>query len=53
MASSSQTDKKTPVVLIAGAGLGGLMLGMVLEKAGIEYRIFERALKVKPLGENG
>ncbi|KAG0246967.1 hypothetical protein BG011_002226 [Mortierella polycephala] len=50
MTSSSQTDKKTPVVLIAGAGLGGLMLGMVLEKAGIEYCIFERALKVKPLG---
>ncbi|KAF9176815.1 hypothetical protein BGZ50_009625 [Haplosporangium sp. Z 11] len=50
MLPNDQSDKKAPVVLIAGAGLGGLMLGMVLEKAGIEYRIFERAAKVKTLG---
>ncbi|KAF9176816.1 hypothetical protein BGZ50_009626, partial [Haplosporangium sp. Z 11] len=50
MTSNSQPDKKAPMVLIVGAGLGGLMLGMVLEKAGIDYCIFERALKVKPLG---
>ncbi|KAG0047651.1 hypothetical protein BGZ83_007317 [Gryganskiella cystojenkinii] len=39
-----------PCILIAGAGLGGLLLGALLEKAGMEYHIFERATKVKPLG---
>ncbi|KAF9176814.1 hypothetical protein BGZ50_009624, partial [Haplosporangium sp. Z 11] len=51
MSSNGQCDNKTPRVLIVGAGLGGLMLGMILEKAGIDYCIFERAAKVKPLGE--
>ncbi|KAG0279881.1 hypothetical protein BGZ95_011984 [Linnemannia exigua] len=37
-------------VLIVGAGLGGLLLGALLEKAGIPYTIFERATTVKPLG---
>ncbi|KAF9583995.1 hypothetical protein BGW38_007917, partial [Lunasporangiospora selenospora] len=37
-------------VLIVGAGIGGIMLGALLERAGIEYHIFERAVKVKPLG---
>ncbi|KAG0241701.1 hypothetical protein BGW41_005576 [Actinomortierella wolfii] len=37
-------------VLIAGAGMAGLMLGYLLERAGIEYEIFERAKKVVPLG---
>ncbi|KAF9097169.1 hypothetical protein BGX23_009658 [Mortierella sp. AD031] len=39
-----------PKVLIVGAGLGGLMLGALLEKANIPYTIFERASIVKPLG---
>ncbi|KAG0378682.1 hypothetical protein BGX24_003122 [Mortierella sp. AD032] len=39
-----------PTVLIAGAGLGGLMMGALLERIGIPYHIFERATKVKPLG---
>ncbi|KAF9192280.1 hypothetical protein BGZ51_005849 [Haplosporangium sp. Z 767] len=39
-----------PHVLIVGAGLGGLMMGILLERAGIPYDIFERAAKVKPLG---
>ncbi|KAG0285519.1 hypothetical protein BGZ96_010258, partial [Linnemannia gamsii] len=42
------TDK--PKVLIVGAGLGGLVLGALLEKAEIPYTIFERATVVKPLG---
>ncbi|KAF9427044.1 hypothetical protein BGZ94_005572 [Podila epigama] len=46
----SSYQPKPPVVLIVGAGLGGLLLGMLLEKANIEYFIFERAQKVKPLG---
>ncbi|KAF9405103.1 hypothetical protein BGZ94_003763, partial [Podila epigama] len=36
-------------VIIVGAGLGGIMLGICLEKAGIPYEIFERAAVVKPL----
>ncbi|KAF9123108.1 hypothetical protein BGW39_009256 [Mortierella sp. 14UC] len=43
------TDTKLSV-LIAGAGLGGLMLGALLEKAGIPYCIYERTAVIKPLG---
>ncbi|KAI1321059.1 hypothetical protein EDD11_008640 [Mortierella claussenii] len=39
-----------PTVLIVGAGLGGLTMGVLLERAGIPYQIFERAPAVKPLG---
>ncbi|KAF9905585.1 hypothetical protein EC991_001546 [Linnemannia zychae] len=39
-----------PTVLIVGAGLGGLLLGALLEKSGVPYMIFERAPCVKPLG---
>ncbi|KAG0003373.1 hypothetical protein BGZ65_001771 [Modicella reniformis] len=39
-----------PKVLIAGAGLGGLFLAILLEKAGIPYHIYERTSTVKPLG---
>ncbi|KAF9103061.1 hypothetical protein BGX29_003858 [Mortierella sp. GBA35] len=44
------TPSSTPTVLIVGAGLGGLVLGALLEKASIPYAIFERAAAVKPLG---
>ncbi|KAF9978204.1 hypothetical protein BGZ73_003385 [Actinomortierella ambigua] len=37
-------------VLIAGSGLAGLMLGIMLEKAGIEYLILERSAHHRPLG---
>ncbi|KAG9319571.1 hypothetical protein KVV02_001756 [Mortierella alpina] len=42
--------EKRPRVLIVGAGLGGLTLGLLLERAGVPYDIFERAAVVKPLG---
>ncbi|KAF8991260.1 hypothetical protein BGZ52_013275, partial [Haplosporangium bisporale] len=38
-----------PVVLIAGAGIGGLTAALLLERAGINYFVFERAAIVKPL----
>jgi len=41
-----------PHVLIAGAGLAGLFLGNLLEKAGIPYEIFERTAEIKPLGND-
>lgn len=41
-----------PRVLIAGAGLAGLFLGILLEKAGIPYEIFERTAEIKPLGKD-
>ncbi|KAF9164506.1 hypothetical protein BGX20_000924 [Mortierella sp. AD010] len=37
-------------VLIVGAGLGGLMLGAILESAGISYHILERTTEFRPLG---
>ncbi|KAF9941221.1 hypothetical protein BGZ65_004638 [Modicella reniformis] len=37
-------------VLIIGAGIGGLTMAALLEKAGINYLVFERAKEVKPLG---
>ncbi|KAG0204215.1 hypothetical protein BGX33_008657 [Mortierella sp. NVP41] len=41
---------KTPSVLIVGAGLGGVALGILLHKAGIHFNIFEKAPLVRPLG---
>jgi monoamine oxidase len=37
-------------VVIVGAGLAGLMMGILLDKMNIPYLILERAPKVKPLG---
>ncbi|KAF9545546.1 hypothetical protein EC957_010855 [Mortierella hygrophila] len=42
--------KKRPKVLIAGGGLGGLSLGMLLQQTDIPYEIFERATEPKALG---
>ncbi|KAF9193446.1 hypothetical protein BGZ51_003250 [Haplosporangium sp. Z 767] len=43
-------DGKTPHVMIVGAGLAGLLLGILLDRANIPYQIYERAREVKPLG---
>ncbi|KAG0365266.1 hypothetical protein BGZ54_006704, partial [Gamsiella multidivaricata] len=37
-------------VLIVGAGVGGLMLAGLLERAQVDYEVFERAPAIKPLG---
>ncbi|KAF9435166.1 hypothetical protein BGZ76_006771 [Entomortierella beljakovae] len=42
--------KSKPEVLIIGAGIGGLMMALLLEQVGIVYHVFERAAEVKPLG---
>ncbi|KAG0054781.1 hypothetical protein BGZ83_010457 [Gryganskiella cystojenkinii] len=44
------SDGKNPHVLIVGAGIGGLFLAIVLDRAGIPYQIFERSAQVKALG---
>ncbi|KAK3817333.1 MAG: hypothetical protein J3Q66DRAFT_339540 [Benniella sp.] len=44
------TSNSPPNVLISGAGLGGLFLAILLERAGIPYHVYERAAAVKPLG---
>ncbi|KAF9391776.1 hypothetical protein BGX21_011182, partial [Mortierella sp. AD011] len=45
----SSTNTK-PKVLIVGAGIGGLTLAAILERANIPYEIFEKASSIKPLG---
>ncbi|KAF9965472.1 hypothetical protein BGZ70_004809 [Mortierella alpina] len=40
--SSNMREEATFKVLIVGAGIGGLMLGYCLERAGIDYVILER-----------
>ncbi|KAF9902052.1 hypothetical protein EC991_005386 [Linnemannia zychae] len=44
------TEQVKPSVIIVGAGLGGVMLGALLEKCDVPYTILERASSVKPLG---
>ncbi|KAG0359499.1 hypothetical protein BGZ54_009931 [Gamsiella multidivaricata] len=50
MSEHTSADKPVPMVLIVGAGLGGLTLAMLLERINIPYHIFERATELKPLG---
>ncbi|KAF9997889.1 hypothetical protein BGZ79_008414, partial [Entomortierella chlamydospora] len=47
---SNQVDDPILTVLIVGAGLGGLMLGAILESTSISYHILERATEFRPLG---
>ncbi|KAF9974352.1 hypothetical protein BGZ73_002238 [Actinomortierella ambigua] len=37
-------------VMIAGCGIGGISLAIMLERAGIDYTIYERSDSLKPLG---
>lgn len=49
--STHNTDDGKPKVLIVGAGIGGLTLGILLLKAGVPFEIYERTKEVKPLGK--
>ena len=37
-------------MIIVGGGLAGLTMGIMLEKAGIDYHILEQASRLRPLG---
>ena len=37
-------------VIIVGAGIGGLTLGLALQQAGIACRVYESAAELKPVG---
>jgi len=37
-------------VMIAGAGLGGLMLAVLLERAGVKYKVYEQNERYVPIG---
>ncbi|ORZ04545.1 hypothetical protein BCR41DRAFT_425848 [Lobosporangium transversale] len=39
-----------PKVLIVGAGIAGLTLAILLEKAGVPYKVYDRMTELKPLG---
>ncbi|KAG0280766.1 hypothetical protein BGZ95_008792 [Linnemannia exigua] len=48
--SAPSKDKEQFRVTIVGAGVGGLLLAILLDRAGIDFSIYERAKEVKPLG---
>jgi len=45
-----QSAGKTSDVVIIGAGIGGLALGLMLHRAGISCRIYESARELKAVG---
>jgi len=40
-----------PHVIIVGAGIGGLTLALLLERAGVSYVVLEKTSSIKPLGK--
>ncbi|KAG0329974.1 hypothetical protein BGZ99_009418 [Dissophora globulifera] len=46
----ANNDKVQLKVIIIGAGLSGVMTGILLHRAGIHFDIFERSQEIKPIG---
>ncbi|KAG0364390.1 hypothetical protein BGZ54_007583 [Gamsiella multidivaricata] len=42
--------KSRTQILIIGGGLGGLVLGILLQRAGIDYLILEQSVLIRPIG---
>ena len=40
----------TTRVLIVGGGLGGLVLAILLQRAGIDYVVLEQSVLIRPIG---
>ena len=38
------------MIIIAGAGIAGLSLGLTCHQLGLPFKIFEKALRIKTLG---
>lgn len=38
------------MILVAGGGIAGLVLGLTLNQLGLPFRVFERVAEPKPLG---
>ncbi|KAF9931911.1 hypothetical protein FBU30_009332 [Linnemannia zychae] len=43
-------EESSPTVMIVGAGLGGLTLAILLQRAGFDYQVFEKAPEIRPFG---
>ncbi len=50
LASYAYRGTTAVTILIAGAGIGGLALGLTLHQLGLPFRIYERVPELKPLG---
>ncbi|GJJ74071.1 hypothetical protein EMPS_06429 [Entomortierella parvispora] len=50
MTSLSTENRDLPSVIIVGAGLGGLLLAILLDRIGIEYTVLERSAVFRSLG---
>lgn len=48
--TGNMKEEPPPTVMIVGAGLGGLTLAILLQRAGIEYQLFEKSTEIKPFG---